>query len=257
MANETVLEGWTEGSFTAVGRTKQTFRKGTGPGVVVVHEIPGVTPEVARFADDVASAGFTVVMPVLCGTPGRPVSNWYALGTVTRVCISREFTTWARNSTSPVISWLRALGGSLHEECGGPGIGAVGMCFSGGFALGMMLDDRMIAPVLSQPSLPFAIGRSRGADLNLSPGDLARVKERAAGGCDVIGLRYRDDKLVGTRFESLRAELGERFLTVELPSPSSRAHSVLTNERDDPSVARVIAFLAEKLAATTWRSPSE
>jgi dienelactone hydrolase len=218
--------------------------------VIVVHEIPGITPEVAKFGDDVAAAGFTVVMPVLCGTPGRPVSNGYMLGSVTRVCISREFTTWARNSTSPVISWLRALGRSLHEECGGPGIGAVGMCFSGGFALGMMLDDRMIAPVLSQPSLPFSLGKSRGADLNLSPADLARVKERAAAGCDVIGLRYRDDKLVGTRFETLRAELGDRFLAVELPSPFPRAHSVLTNERDQPSVERVIAFLTERLCVT-------
>ena len=250
MAGETVLDGWAEGTFTADGRTKQTFRKGTGPGVIVVHEIPGITPEVATFGDDVAAAGFTVVMPVLCGTPGRPVSTGYMLGSVTRVCISREFTTWARNSTSPVISWLRALGRSLHDECGGPGIGAVGMCFSGGFALGMMLDDRMVAPVLSQPSLPFSLGKSRSADLNLSPADLARVKERAAAGCDVIGLRYRDDKLVGTRFETLRAELGERFLTVELPSPFPRAHSVLTNERDEPSVERVIAFLTERLCVT-------
>jgi dienelactone hydrolase len=251
MAQDTVLDGWTESSFTSDGRTKQTFRKGDGPGVIVVHEIPGITPEVAAFADDVAAAGFTVVMPVLCGTPGRPVSTGYMLGTVARVCISREFTTWARNSTSPVISWLRALGRSLHDECGGPGIGAVGMCFSGGFALGLMLDDRMIAPVLSQPSLPFSLGTRRGADLNLSPADLERVKERAAGGCDVIGLRFRDDKLVGTRFDTLRAELGERFVAVELPSPFPRAHSVLTNERDEPSVERVINFLAEKLRSTT------
>ena len=251
MGDEAVLDGWTEGTFVVDGVTKRTYRRGTGPGVIVVHEIPGITPEVAAFGNDLAAAGFTVVMPVLCGTPGRPMSNGYMLGSVARVCISREFTTWARNSTSPVISWLRALGRRLHEDCGGPGIGAVGMCFSGGFALGMMLDERMIAPVLSQSSLPFSIGAARGADLNLSPGDLARVKERAAGGCDVLGLRFRDDRLVGSRFDILERELGDRFLRVDLPSPFKRAHSVLTNERDEPSVATVISFLTERLCVTT------
>jgi hypothetical protein len=121
------------------------------------------------------------------------------------------------------------------------------MCFSGGFALGMMVDDIMIAPVLSQPSMPFAVGKARSADLNLSPDDAAAVAERAAHGCEVLGLRFTGDKLVGDRFASLRDLLGDAFVAVELPSSSKADHSVLTEQRDDASVERVIEFFRAKL----------
>jgi dienelactone hydrolase len=239
-----LLDRWTPGSFTAEGITHPTYRQGSGPGVIVIHEVPGITPLVARFGQDVVDAGFTVVMPSLVGTPGKPVSAAYGLSSITKVCISKEFTHWALNRTSPIIGWLRALAASLHAEVGGPGVGAVGMCFSGGFALGMMLDDTMVAPVLSQPSLPFAVGKARGADLNLSPVDLARVKQRAADGCEVLGLRFVDDKLVGSRFESLRRELGDAFIAVEFPGSQ---HSVLTEHRQDEGVQRVLDFFRSKL----------
>ena len=242
-----VLNGWTKGSFTAAGITHDTYRKGSGPLVVVVHEVPGITPKVAAFAEEVVSAGFTVVMPDLFGTPGKEMSNGYAMSSLVKVCVSREFTAMARNKTSPIIGWLRALGRSLHQEIGGKGIGAVGMCFSGGFALGMMLDDHMIAPVLSQPSLPFPMGAERAADLNLSPDDALVVKRRADEGCQVLGLRYTGDRLVGTRFDSLRELLGDAFIAVELPSSKKTDHSVLTEQRDEPSVRRVIGFFSEKL----------
>ena len=246
-----VLDGWVKGSFTAAGITHDTYRKGTGPGVVVVHEVPGITPKVARFADDVVAAGFTVVMPDLLGEAGRPMSNGYALKSMASVCVSKEFTNLATGKTSPVISYLRALGRSLYDELGGRGIGAVGMCFSGGFALGMMLDDHMVAPVLSQPSMPFAIGGKRAADLNLSPDDRLVVRRRAEQGCEVLGLRFTGDKLVGTRFDSLRELLGDRFIAIELPSTNKKDHSVLTEQRDEASVQRVIDFYREKLLSTT------
>lgn len=242
------LDGWGRSEFTADGRTRPVFRRGLGPGVVVIHEIPGITPKVAAFANDLVSNGFTVVMPSLVGTPGRSVSGPYGTASMAKVCVAREFTTWALQRTSPIIAWLRALAVDLHASVGGPGVGAVGMCFSGGFALGMMVDPVMIAPVLSQPSLPFALGKqARHADLNLSPGDAERVAERAALGCEVLGLRFDQDKLVGTRFESLRALLGDAFIAVELPSGSKRDHSVLTEQRDEASVQRVIDFLQTKL----------
>ena len=241
------LAGWERGSFTAAGITHDTYRRGTGPGVVVVHEIPGITPAVTRFANEVVDAGFTVVMPSLVGTPGKEVSPAYLGASSAKVCIAREFTTWALGMTSPVIAWLRALGRSLHLDVGGPGIGAVGMCFSGGFALGMMVDDHLLAPVLSQPSLPFALTRRRGADLNLSPDDRAAVRRRAESGCEVLGLRFDEDRLVGTRFDSLRELLGDAFVTIELPSGQRSDHSVLTEQRDDASVGQVLDFLRRKL----------
>src|SRR5882757_4507965 len=165
-----VLAGWTRGSFSAAGFSRDTYRRGSGPAVIVIHEIPGITPPVAAFANDVVEAGFTVVMPSLVGTPGKPMSAGYTLASFTRVCVAKEFTTWALDQTSPIIAWLRALARSLHNEVGGPGVGAIEMCFSGGFALAMMVDDIVVAPVLSQPSMPFAGGKkARGANLSLSP----------------------------------------------------------------------------------------
>jgi dienelactone hydrolase len=243
-----VLEGWAKSAFTAAGFTRDVYRRGSGPAVVVVHEIPGVTPAVAEFANNVVDAGFTVVMPSLVGTPGRGPSGSYIASSMLKVCVAKEFTTMAMKQTSPIIAWLRALARSLHNELGGPGVGAIGMCFSGGFALGMMVDDIMVAPVLSQPSMPFAVGgKSRGADLNLSPDDALAIAERAAQGCQVLGLRFTGDKLVGSRFDSLRELLGDAFIAIELPSSAKTDHSVLTEQRDEPSVQRVLSFLQDKL----------
>jgi dienelactone hydrolase len=241
------LDGWEKGSFTAATLTRDTYRKGNGPVVIVVHEIPGITPAVERFANEVVDAGFTVVMPNLVGTAGQEVSGKYIASSMLKVCISKEFTNMALQKTSPIIAWLRALARSLHSEVGGKGVGAVGMCFSGGFALGMMVDDIMIAPVLSQPSMPFTVGKTRGADLNLSPDDALVVAQRAADGCQVLGLRFTQDKLVGTRFDSLRELLGNAFIAIELPSQSPKDHSVLTEQRDEASVQRVLDFFKEKL----------
>ena len=242
-----VLDGWQKFSFTSADISRDVYRRGDGPCVVVVHEIPGITPTVARFANDVVNAGFTVFLPDLVGTPGKMVSQRYIASSAIKVCIAREFTTFAQNKTSPIVSWLRALARKGHEEVGGKGVGAVGMCFSGGFALGMMVDDIMLAPVLAQPSLPFAIGKSRGADLGLSPDDQIVVAERARQGCEVLGLKFSQDKLIGDRFSSLRDLLGDAFIAVELPTRHKKDHSTLTEQRDDASVERVIRFLTEKL----------
>lgn len=242
-----VLEGWEVGEFTAADMTYPTYRKGSGPGVIVIHEIPGITPLVARFAEEVVDSGFTVVMPSLVGTPRKGPSAGYLAQSMIKVCIAKEFSTFALNETSPIVAWLRALARSLHADVGGAGVGAVGMCFSGGFALGMMVDDLMLAPVLSQPSLPFPLGKQRAADLGLSPDDAAAVAERAAEGCQVLGLRFVDDRVVGSRFDSLRELLGDSFIAVELPSAKKSDHSVLTEQRDDESVERVLGFLKDKL----------
>ncbi len=241
------IAGWDQSSFTHEGVTHPTWRKGTGPVVIVIHEIPGVTPKVIEFAERVVNEGFTVVMPLLVGEVGRGPSGAYIAQSMAKICISREFTTMAMHKTSPIISWLRALAQQLHAEVGGIGVGAVGMCFSGGFALGMMVDDIMVAPVLSQPSLPFAIGGSRAADLNLSESDQARVVERAQAGCQVLGLRYTGDKLVGTRFATLRKLLGEAFIAVEFASTSKQDHSVLTEQIQPEAIERVLQFLDDKL----------
>lgn len=238
------LEDWTLGEHTYDGTTHPTYRRGTGPGVVVIHEIPGMTPQVIEFAEEVVAAGFTVVMPHLFGEPGRPMSAPYAAKTFRQVCVSSEFTKLATGVTTPIAGWLRSLARDLHGELGGPGVGALGMCFTGGFALAMMVDTSVAAPVLAQPSAPFAVSPKRSRDLNLSPADLAVVKERAAGGCQVLGLRYKKDPAVGKRFETLTKELGGAFIPVEFEGAK---HGTLTEHRQQGGVDRVLAFFQEKL----------
>ena len=240
-----LLDSWTQDRHTADGTTHPTYRKGSGPGVVVIHEIPGLTPDVIGFAEEVVAAGYTVVLPHLFGTPEAPMSAGAIAKVLPRVCVSREFTTMATGRTSPVAGWLRSLARALHEELGGPGVGALGMCFTGGFALAMMVDTTVVAPVLAQPSLPFAVGRRRAADLNLSPADLADVRARAAGGCQVLGLRYAEDAAVGTRFDTLTREIGDAFIRVEF---AGKGHSTLTEHRQQEGVDRVLAFFADKLS---------
>ena len=249
MTHADLLDSWTVGSHTAAGLdgeslTFPTYRRGTGPGVVVIHEIPGMTPEFIGFCDELVTAGFTVVAPHLFGVPGEPAGVRNVAKVLGKVCVSREFVTLARRQTSPVSGWLRSLARELHAELGGPGVGAIGMCFTGGFALGMMVDDAVAAPVLCQPSVPYAVTPARARDVNLSPGDLTVVKERAAGGCEVLGLQYRGDPMTGRRFDTLDRELGDAFIRVDFPG---RQHATVTAHRQQAGVERVLAFLRDKL----------
>jgi dienelactone hydrolase len=256
------LEGFTESAFTHEGVTRPVFSAGTGPAVIVIAEMPGLHPGVIDFGRRVVERGFHVRMPSLFGTPGRAVGTPYTIASLTTGCVSRDFATWALDRTSPITVWLRGLAADAHQVCGGPGVGAVGMCFTGGFALGMMLDDTMQAPVLSQPSLPFAVGKRRRAAIGISDADLEVVKQRVAHGACVMGLRFTADRFVpDERFDTLRRELGDAFIAVEIDSSKGNphgigriAHSVLSQDFvDEPghptrdALERVLAFFDERL----------
>jgi dienelactone hydrolase len=256
------LSDFTREPFSADDKTKDIYRLGSGPAVIVISEIPGITPGVAGFARKVADRGCTAVMPHLFGEPGKDITPGYTLKSLAQVCISSEFTKLATKQSGKITTWLRALARAEHERCGGPGVGVVGMCFTGGFALGMMVDAPVVAPVLSQPSVPFPIGSRRKADLGISDAELAVVKEKvAAGGC-VMGLRFTGDPMApGDRFETLRRELGDGFIGVELDSSAGNphghpraAHSVLTEHLlDQPgtptreNLDKVLDFFAKRL----------
>lgn len=251
MAEADLLAEWERGEHTATDLrgevlTFPTYRQGEGPGVIVIHEIPGLTPQVIGFAEEVVAAGFTVVLPHLFGTPGRSLNPRTLASSFKQVCVSREFTKLATGETSPVAGWLRSLARTLHEELGGPGVGALGMCFTGGFALAMMVEESTAAPVVCQPSVPFAVSPRRGRDLNLSADDLAKVKARAAGGCQVLGLQFARDPMTGLRFDTLDRELGDAFLRVDFPGPPTK-HGTVTIDRQQAGVDRVLAFFDEKL----------
>jgi dienelactone hydrolase len=230
-----VLDGFECETFTYDGKTRDVFRIGSGPAVVVIAEMPGITPKVLEFARRVAAIGCTATLPHLFGSPGRAgveaggvQTVTYLMSSMVPTCVSRDFIALATGKTAPVIDWLRALGRHEHERCGGPGIGAIGMCFTGGFALAMATDDRLLAPVLSQPSLPMPVSRSRRRAIDCSADDLATVKQRcAADGLQVLGLRFTNDRFVPReRFELLRDELGDAFVAVEIDSSPGNPHGI-------------------------------
>jgi dienelactone hydrolase len=257
-----ILDGFKLTSFDHEGSRRDVYRRGSGPAVVVIHEIPGITPQVAEFGRIVADAGFTVAMPDMFGTPGKALSVPYMVGQLAKACISREFHTLAAHEASPVTDWLRALCRQIHEETGGP-VGAIGMCLTGNFALALALDPWLMAPVLSQPSLPFAINPARRAGLHISADGLHTLKRRTSEErLRILGMRFDGDPMCPPeRFEALRQEFGNAFEGIELPASSGNPkgnkppHSVVTtdliNEEGQPTrqaLDRVISFFKEQLA---------
>lgn len=255
------LPGFDVETFIHRARGHEVFRAGSGPAVVVVHELPGIHPGVVEFGRRLVDAGYTVYLPSLFGRPGQPLTVGATARSVVRACVAREFTVFA-DRTSPVARWLRALAAKAHTECGGPGVGAIGMCFTGGFALAMAVEPSVLAPVMSQPGLPAPLTARKRAALGLDASDLARIKERAQHGLCVLGLRFSNDRgCPAERFETLRRSLADGFEAIEIDSSPgnpfgipTRAHSVLTvdlvNEPGHPTrgaLDRVLAFLDERL----------
>lgn len=255
------VPGFDVTTFTHGGTTHEVYRAGTGPAVVVVHEMPGLHPGVIKFGQRLVDAGYRVYLPSLFGHPGAPFGGAEMRHALRQVCVSREFHLLA-DRTPRVATWLRALAAQAHAECGGPGVGAVGMCFTGGFALAMAVDPAVLAPVLSQPGTPAPLTAHKRAALGLDPADLASVKARTKDGLCVLGLRFSADRgSPPERFATLRRELGENFEAIEIDSSpgnaygiAQRAHSVLTEDLVDTpghptraALDRVMAFLAERL----------
>jgi len=244
---------------TLQGKPKTVFVAGSGPAVIVMTEMPGISPHVARFARWIRDAGFTVWMPDLFGDAGRPFSLLYSLGSMVKGCVSAEFRAFAANASSPVTEWLRALAAHAHPLCGGKGVGAIGMCFTGNFALSMMLEPAMLAPVLSQPSLP--IGKAGG--MHIAPEELRAVKERLdRDDLTVLAYRFAGDAFCrAARFAAYQQALGDRFQARVLPdscanpdAPMKNPHSVVTvhliDEQNQPTrqaVEEIIGFFRMRL----------
>jgi dienelactone hydrolase len=268
MGHEAALADYATSRFTAGKWTRPVYRRGSGPAVIVIHEMPGLHPAVVGFADRVAAAGMTVLLPDLFGVAGRPATHPLGLLTMAAgMCVRFEFNAWSSGRSSPIVDWLRALARQAHADCGGRGVGAVGMCFTGGFALAMMTEPAVVAPVLSQPSLPM--GKAKAGEIDASPAEIACARRRFADeDLSMIGLRFRGDPLApAARFEALKREFGDRFEAIELdpedaaPGPLRHPHSVLTLNLapDGPTKAaeqRVIAFFRERTGAVIGAPPA-
>jgi dienelactone hydrolase len=260
------LEDFQHREITLEGAMKVVHAAGAGPAVIVMTEMPGISPHVARFSRWVRDAGFTVYMPSLFGRDGVVASAEQGGAIFQRVCVSAEFRAFAANQSSPVTVWLRSLARLAHEECGGPGVGAIGMCFTGNFALSMMLEPAMLAPVLSQPTLPL----DDPAGIEMAPEELTAVRERLEReDLTVMAYRFQGDPFCrAQRFAAYSEALGERFVGRVLPDSAanpdtapffekfvSSPHSVVTahliDEAGQPTIAardEILAFFARRLA---------
>ena len=259
MTEDDALEDFERRDLGFLGKFRRVYVAGHGPAVIVMTEMPGISPHVARFARWVRDAGFTVYMPHLFGVDGAVPTRGRALMTMARGCISREFRAFQADDSGPVTRWLRALAAHAHGEAGGKGVGAIGMCFTGNFALSMMLEKSVLAPVLSQPSLP--IGKPAG--LHIAPDELAAVKARMdAEDLTVLAYRFDGDSFCrAARFDAYRAALGDRFVGTVLPDDAANPdsmmkmpHSVVTHHLIDDEgqptrAARddILAFFAMRL----------
>lgn len=259
------LDDLTRRELTLDGATKTVWVSGTGPAVIVMAEMPGISPHVARFARWVRAAGFTVYMPSLFGRDGAIPSAEEGAAVFRHACVSAEFRAFASNASSPVTQWLRALARQAHGECGGPGVGAIGMCFTGNFALSMMLEPAVLAPVVCQPSLPL----DDPAGIEMAPDELATVRRRLeAEDLTVMAYRFDGDSFCrAQRFAAYTAALGPRFVARILPDAAAHPnpppffaqhvrspHSVVTvhliDEEGQPTLAardEILAFLATRL----------
>jgi dienelactone hydrolase len=260
---EADLTGWTAEPFTAAGFTYDVYRKGEGPGVVLIPEMPGIHPGVLALGNHLVDNGFTVASPSLFGTPGAPGIRPGAVPVMLRGCVAREFAAFATNADRPVAHYLRALARDLNEKTPGRGVGVIGQCFTGGFALAAAVDESVLAPVLSQPSLPLPLTRKQRRDPGLSEAELKIVERRAANdGLCALGLRFSEDKLVpGERFKTLKDRLGDAFEVIEIDSTKGNehefgvmAHSVLTKDLREvdghpayEARKRVVEFLTQRL----------
>ena len=262
-APEADLTGWMREPFSAAGFTYDVYRKGAGPGVVLIPEMPGIHPGVLALGNHLVDNGFTVVIPSLYGTPGAPAVRAGALGVIARGCVAKEFAAFATNKDRPISHYLRALARDLNAKTPGRGVGVIGQCFSGGFALAAAVDDSVLAPVMSQPSLPMPLTPRQRADSGVTDAELKIIEKRAADeGLCALGLRFSGDPLVpAERFRTIKDRLGDAFEVIELDSAKGNpggfgrmAHSVLTLEvRETPgnpayaARKRVVEFLKERL----------
>jgi dienelactone hydrolase len=238
------LPGFDEFTFAFEGVEKAVYRRGEGPAVVLIHELPGMMPECVDLARRIADLGYCVYMPLLFGAPMKE----YGMTPLLWPCVWREFSVLSRRGKSPITDWLRALARRAFAERGGKGVGAIGMCFTGRFALSLMLDSALIAPVLSQPA-----GTWSDAALGITTIEWDNAVKRSKDeNIPVLGLRIAGDRLCkAARFDALREGFGERFREVVVDGDG---HSTLTldypklSESDRARVWSALSgFLDERL----------
>lgn len=257
------VPGFDQFNFEHHGISHWVLKKGAQhqPGVVILQELPGMTPHTIELAKRLNNDGFSVYLPILFGEPNsgfEPVKN------LLKICVSREFSILANRKSSAITDWLRALCRLIQKQCDDVPVGAIGMCFTGGFALTLMVDESVAAPVTCQPaSLDGMLGRKARSSVGATEEDLASAFARAKkDDVQLLGMRFTHDiTCPAARFDYLQQQLGENFTRIDIDSSlfnphriSIKSHSVLTldfvdqpNHPTRQAYDQMVAFLRQRL----------
>lgn len=250
------------------GQTHQVFQGGKGPIVILLHEMPNPYPENFDFGYRLIQAGYQVFMPVLFGIPNQAFSNRNAIKNIAKACIQKEFAVFSKGQSSPITDWLRAFCQQLLKEQQQSQLGMIGMCFTGNFALAFLAEPWMVAPVLSQPSLPYGISHSHQKGLHVSDAVLQQAKQRPD--LEVLGFRFTEDWMCPKRrFDALKKALPNHFTGIEIDNSKGNphgiqrmAHSVFTKDFVDQeghpthqAWLTLLAFLEMHLPSTLPNDP--
>ncbi|MEZ5288221.1 MAG: dienelactone hydrolase family protein [Vicinamibacterales bacterium] len=240
------LEGYQQFTFAAAGPPEAgeaaishlVYHRGDGPAVLILHELPGLSPAALRFGRRLADRGFHCYLPLLFGEPGQHQS----MASYRRLCISREFARLQSGVSAPIVDWLRRLAADISSRHGGASIGAIGMCLTGAFAIPLVLERCVTAPVVAQPGIPFsftfsAVGMGRGAwmsQLNIADADLEEAAVRArTDGITLMATRFRRDRVCpAARIDRVAQAFGDHMVRRELDGGSALRppHATLTEE---------------------------
>ena len=226
----TPISRFQKSSFTAVGSTghpitHDVYRRGAGAPIILIQELPGIGKETLRLADRFIDAGFEVVLPHLFG----PLEKTSIAGNLARVfCMRKEFALFTSNKSSPIIGWLKALCNNIRTSTGARGVGVIGMCLTGNFAISLIGDDSVLAAVSAQPAMPF---HQQNA-LHMSNEDVANTKHGIDSSAAMHAFRFAGDKMsTADKFQCIHdtfnTDGSERVKLTTLPG---KGHSVFTRD---------------------------
>ena len=250
-----MIEGFEKSQFSSDAMdgkpaTFDVYTKGEGPVVVIIQELPGIGVETIQLADRFVEKGFRVVMPHLFG----PLGRLSFVGNIARIfCMRREFSIFAKHKSSPIVEWLKALCQDCREKYDVSGVGVIGMCLTGNFAISLMADDAVLAGVASQPSLPLFSPKS----LHMSDDEIAKVRKRLEQQGPMLAYRFKGDKLcTASKFDALNDAFNDDQHRIDLKTIPGNKHAVLTvhfsNREGSPTeeaLGEIFEYFSDRLAS--------